>query len=164
MRCETYGHELSLKENPNSNFFLEKDFLMFLIALYNFNEKIINFTFDNISEDDFTISHCAGLFNTIKKFRETKEPFNSLNLFHFTTDPFEKHLIEDICSIKFSYRKIEDRFLEHLQSIKDNSWIRKREEIRRKIQEGNCSDQEALELAKQFENHKRIRFKNFNDH
>ena len=38
-----------------------------------------------------------------------------------------------------------------MQKILDRNWMLKREEIKTRIHSGQCSDEEALELAKQFE-------------
>ena len=44
---------------------------------------------------------------------------------------------------------------ETIQAILDRNWILQREEVKMKIQSGQCSDEEAMSLAAQFNSLKR---------
>lgn len=66
-------------------------------------------------------------------------------------------LVEELTKRRLLREKEEKQFREVLQKILDRNWLEKREEIRQKIQSGAHSDEEAMELAKQFEEVKRCK-------
>ena len=52
---------------------------------------------------------------------------------------------------KVNKEKAEEQLIETIKKILDRNWMLKREAVKQKIQAGNCSDDEAILLAKEFD-------------
>ena len=56
---------------------------------------------------------------------------------------------------KVNKERAEQQLVETIQRILDRNWMEKRETIKIRIHSGMCSDEEAHEMAKQFDDLKR---------
>lgn len=64
----------------------------------------------------------------------------------------ESHtLIHDLTRRKVNLEKADELFRTTLHKILERDWMRQREEVRLKIQSGNCSDEEVLGLLQEFD-------------
>jgi DNA primase len=63
----------------------------------------------------------------------------------------DQKLLVEIMQRKINLNKAEEGFKETVRKILVREWMDKREAIRSKLQSGALSDDEALELAKQFD-------------
>ncbi len=63
--------------------------------------------------------------------------------------------MSDLLQKKVNKERAESQLVETIQKILDRNWMEKREEIKIRIQSGQCSDEEVLNLVKQFDDLKR---------
>ena len=64
-------------------------------------------------------------------------------------------VMADLVQKKINKERAQLQVAEAIQKILDRNWMQKREEIRGKIQSGLCSEEEVLDLVRQFDDLKR---------
>lgn len=109
---------------------------------------------ENLQPGSFKVPLCEKMF----VYYQEKRPLDTLTMIcHFEEGEGQK-LIEEIAQKRIPLEdpdKIEKYFIEALQRLLDRNWMLEREQIRIKIQSGDHTDEEALNLAKEFESIKR---------
>ncbi len=80
---------------------------------------------------------------------------NLLDLISSLDDAEGQLVLADLLLKKVDKHKAEGHFLDTIQKILNRNWMEKREEIKMKIQSGQCSDEEVFALVKQFDDLKR---------
>lgn len=147
-----YTPNLFIKKSASAGFHevnadrvIEVDFVRWLVLFANTNETLLPLAKVNIQPDYLTDPGCKHLYEI---FLATP----TVDLLTLATQIDEGQLlINEICHKKISREKIENQFVDSIQKILDRNWMRQREDVRMKIQTGQCSDDEVLELVKQFD-------------
>lgn len=124
---------------------LEADLLRWLILEKNpdFDELAVK----HLNLDDFKVRSCRQVYeaylNTdVKDLIGLTSHIDSLEA---------KLLLADLIQKKVNREKAELHFKETLQKILDRNWLRKREEIKIKIQSNQYSEEEVLDLVREFD-------------
>ncbi len=125
---------------------LEIDLLRWLLLLGQSQPRFIEIVQMNLTESHFRTPACRHLFSLyLEKPRD---------LFSLAVDMEEEGgqaLLDEIMLKKVNMQKAEENLIETIKKILLREWMAQRERIKMKIHSGQCTDDEALELAKQFD-------------
>lgn len=130
---------------------LETDLLRWLFFAGQSNPKLLEIAQSNLKPKDFRTPICQRFYQTYleSSARDMLSLATSLN----STEGQE--LLSDLTNRKINLDRARQHFIETIQKILERNWMEKREDVKMRIQSGNCTDEEALELTKQFEALKR---------
>lgn len=90
------------------------------------------------------------LLETCLEAHANNAPCDFLTLAGMINEKEEPELISQILQKKVNLQKAEEGCIATLTSFLQRDWLEETEKIKVKIQSGNCTDEEALELAKRF--------------
>jgi len=146
----------SLKKESDVNFdeVLETDFLRWLYLKGKDNQKLIELSKMNIDVNHLKIIICKDMY---QKYMQSYENKHSLDLLSFAEilDDKEQLFLTEMMKKRIDREKAEEKFLETIQRILDRNWLEERERIKLKIQNAMITEDEALLLAKKFDELKR---------
>lgn len=134
---------------------LETDLLRWLLLLGQEQTRLIELVCINLKKEDFHVSICQKIFETYRENYENRRPCDLLSLAIDLDDVEGQLVLSDLVQKKINKERAELQLVETIQKILDRNWMEKRETIKMQIQSGQCSDEQALELAKQFDDLKR---------
>lgn len=130
---------------------IETDVLLWML---NPVKEILPLIDIHLSKESFKDTLCMSAFTYLQEQRATKSPVDLLALCQLEEGRGQK-LVNELTSKKINKDKPELYFRQALQRLLDRNWLEKRESIRQKIQTGAYDDEEAIALAKEFEEIKR---------
>ncbi len=129
---------------------LETDLLRWLFFAGE-NPELVELVKANITSDQLRVSSCKKLFSVyVGAYKESK-PRDLLALGSHLNEGDEQELLSQIMQKKINLQRAKEGVTETLRQILNRRWLQKREEIRIKIHSGKCSEEEALALAKEFD-------------
>jgi DNA primase len=134
---------------------LETDLLRWLLLMGQEQQRLIDLVRANLKKEDFRVFICQKIFEIYCGNDENQRPCDLLSLAIDLDDAEGQLVLSDIVQKKVNRERAEQQLIETIQKILDRNWMQKREEIKIRIQSSQCSDQEALELAKKFDELKR---------
>ena len=134
---------------------LETDFLRWLFVMGDQHAHYIEWAKLNIAPEAIKVPLCRCLYQTYIEAAEQQRPRDLLSLAAQVEDAEVQVLLGEIVQKKINKDRAEPLYIETLQKILDRNWMQWREELKMKIQSGQCSDDEAMTLAKEFERIKR---------
>lgn len=129
---------------------MEGDFLRWLLLMGDSKPNFIELARTNLKAEDLHVSICRNIYQT---YIDSHDHNLGKDLLAITTrmeDPEGQAFINELLKKIVNKDKAEQHFIEALQRILDRNWMESREEIKRKIQSGDCSDDEADALLKKF--------------
>jgi len=141
----------------NPDLILETDLLRQLFLQGSSKPELIEIVKNNITEKHFKIRVCKSLYS---KFMQENSENTLKDLLSFAIDlenAEERLFLSEMLQKKINLDKIKENFINTIQKILDRYWMEKREEIKLKIHSSNFSDDEILELAKEFDDLKNQR-------
>lgn len=131
---------------------LEMDFLRWLFLMGAQTPHFLAIAEKNIRVEDLLDSACRRVYAAYLARIKSGQPFDTLALIQNEED-------QALLSVMMQKRVAADRahelFIETVQKILDRNWMEKREVIRCEIQAGQCSDERALQLMKEFDSLKK---------
>jgi DNA primase len=131
----------------NPDLILEADFLRWLFLAGPHCPQIFKLAQINISLDHFRIPAARKLYDALLK----NSSVDFLSLASTLESEEEQQLLSDIMQRKINMQKAEEGCKETIRKMLLRSWMEQREAIRIKIHSTFLTDEEALELAKQFD-------------
>ncbi len=131
---------------------LEFDFIRWILRV---PETCLRIAIDNVLVDDLKIPEAKKIYETILSLNDEKKPFDALSLSVELDDQHYIETLQEILSRKITTERAIFHMQESTQRILDRNWMEKREKIKLKIQSGNFSDQEELDLVAEFDLMKR---------
>lgn len=134
---------------------LEFDFLRWLLLLGQTHPHFLEIAKANVQPEDCKIKVCKEIYQTITENSSSQSSCDWLYLASQLDDHEGQQAIAEILRKKINRERSEEQFIESLQRILDRNWMEAREAIKLKIQSGHCSDDEAMDLVKQFDDLKR---------
>ena len=134
---------------------LETDLLRWLLLLGQEQRQIVELVVGNLTKEDFQVSICQKIFDVYRSNFENARPCDMLSLAIDLDDAEGQLVLSDLVQKRVNKERADQQVAETIQKILDRNWIQKREFIKVKIQSGTCSDEEVLELVKQFDELKR---------
>lgn len=127
---------------------LESDFLRWLLVLGAQKPHMIDIARENIKPPDMRVPVCQRIYQEFLRRTQEQLPCDLLSLIDHEED---QDFFSEIMNKKVNHDKGEDHFTETIQKILDRNWMEKREEIKREIHSGKCTDEQVLLLLKQFD-------------
>ncbi len=151
-----YSPNLYIKQSASAgiqsidpDLILETDFLRWLFLKGESHEHLMEIARQNVKPEDLKTESCRKLYQILLQSNER----DLLNLAMQIEEG--QLLITDLMHKIVNRDKAEEHFVATIKKMLERNWMHKREEVRMKIQSGLCSDDEALELVKQFDELKR---------
>lgn len=135
------------------HFVIEADVLIWLLSP---TPEITNLTAVHLTEDSFKDPICKATFNYLIRQKQKETPVDWLMLSQLEEGKGQK-LVAELTSRKVNRDKPELYFRQALQTLLDRNWLERREEVKQKIHSAAYDDEEALALAKEFEEVKRCK-------
>lgn len=134
---------------------LESDFLRWLLLAGHSFPQFIKKAKHHIQSKDLHTECCRKLYEAYCLCYKENTPCDWLTLAAYVEGNEGQILIDEIFNKKINLERAEEQFLATLQKLLDRNWMELREEIKAKIQSAQYSEEEVLELVKQFDELKR---------
>lgn len=134
---------------------LETDLLRWMLLLGQEQTHLVELVKANLTKEDFHVAICQKIFEVYRANYENQRSCDLLSLAIDLDDAEGQLVLSDLVQKRVNKERAEQQVLETIQKILDRNWMKKREEIKIRIQNPQCSEGDALELAKQFDHLKR---------
>jgi DNA primase len=134
---------------------LETDLLRLMILASATYPEILPYISEHIGKDSFFVPICQKVFQEILLQYEKEKSIDLIPLVTEMEGAEQQLFLADILQKKILVERAKDSTVLTVKKILQRNWMRKREEIKAKIQSGGISDKEVLELAKVFDDIKR---------
>jgi len=134
------------RENVDLDQVLETDLLRWLIL--RADPRLFDIAKLNVAPDLFRHPTCRRIFET---FISSQGPRDLISLGSILEKEEEQRLLAEIVRKKVNPDKAEEGLVEVIHRLLIRKWMEEREAIKQKIQSGTCTDEEALKLAKVFD-------------
>lgn len=138
-------------QEVDPNRILEGDFIRWLIFASSQYPQLGSMAKTNISIEHLCVPGAARLYSEFLQAIEEHRPCDLLTLGACLDSEEDQKLLSEIMQRKINLVKAEEGFKETVRKILIREWMNKREMIRAKLQSGALSDEEALGLARQFD-------------
>lgn len=136
---------------------LEADLLRWLFLMGESCQEIVEIAKKNLQPEQFRLSSARQLF---EKYLAAAAEGRSRDLLSLAIDlegAEQQLFLAEVLQKRVNRERAVPCFIETVQKILERNWMHKREEIKLKIYSGRCSEEEVLELARQFDALKRMR-------
>lgn len=134
---------------------LETDLLRLMLLAGSTHAEIIPYITEYIRAKDLMVPICQKVFEEVEKQHGEEKSFDLISLLTDIDDAEQKLFLSDILQKKIQIERSKDSAFETVKKILQRNWLRKREEIKARIQSGGLTDEEVLALAKMFDEIKR---------
>jgi len=135
----------------NADLIVESDFVRWLLLMRESAPQFLQTAHANVPVEALRVPACRRIYQTILNNHTLGRPCDLLSLSIDIDDGESQLLLSEILEKKVNKERAVQNFGEAVQRILDRNWMEQREEIRRKIQMGQSSDDEVSELIKQFD-------------
>ncbi|MCI5052547.1 MAG: DNA primase [Simkaniaceae bacterium] len=130
---------------------LEVDLLRWVLLVGQNNKEIPKLAFSNLKEDDFFVAPCRRIFATCNELFEKNDVLDLLTIASNLSDAEQQQFLAEILQKRINPERARECLAETMQKILERNWMHRREEIKLKIQSGTLSEDQVLELAKEFD-------------
>ncbi len=130
---------------------LETDLLRWLFLIGQTMPRLVELVEKNLNEKAFKQEVCQKLFSFYMEAFKEKKPLDVFSMAIKLESPAEQLILQEILQKKVHFQKAEVHLVDTIQKLLQRRWMEEAECIREKIESGNCTDEEALVLAKQFD-------------
>lgn len=130
---------------------LESDFLRWLLLTGHLFPQFMEIAKKNIASKDLRVEACRKLYDAYALCYEEKKACDWLALAAHADGADVQTVIDEIFRKKVNMERAEELFSETVQRVLNRNWMQLREELRVKILSAECSDDEAIALAKEFD-------------
>lgn len=135
----------------NPDLVLETDFLRWLFLMGQTQPHFVELARANIKKEQLNIPACQNLYGVYLKSFEEETPRDLLSLVMELGDDSGQEVLAVLMQKRVNRDRGKDQLIETMKRILDRNWMQEREKIQMKIQGGDCTDDEVLELVKAFE-------------
>ncbi len=147
--------ELKKEVHVNPDRVLEADLLRWIIVTNSREQNLFPIIQKNLSEVDFIDPAARKLYSHLCDLFLEKKTVELLSLAEYV-DRDEEELLNLIVKKKIQMERAKIGVKESIQKILERNWMLKRESIKTKIQMGKHSESEILQLAKEFDDLKKM--------
>lgn len=137
-------------EAINPDRILESDLLRWLLLLGESSPHFIDTVRQHLKSEQFYDPCCQDIYQTYMELREKHKPCDLLSIASQLESSEGQQVLSDLLQKKVNVDKAEIQLTETIQKILNRNWMQEREAIKMKIHSGQCSDDEALDLVKKF--------------
>lgn len=146
---EGLGDDKALELNPDR--ILEADLLRWLLLVGEERDDLVQWIGSHLKGNDFRDLGCRKLYETyLTAFRESRSR-DLLSLVIDAGSSEAQKLLEEAMEKRVNEAKVEEEVGETMRRILERNWMHQRDELQRRIQNGQTPDEEVLELVKEFE-------------
>lgn len=138
-------------DQVNPDRILETDFLRWLFMAGSQCPRIIAIAQANVRKEHFRLDAAYNLYQEFMKAHEEKRACDLLTLGASLEKEDEQHLLAEMMQRKINLQKAQEGCEETIRKMLLRSWMQEREAIRIKLHSTYLTDDEALDLAKQFD-------------
>jgi DNA primase len=135
----------------NPDLILETDFLRLLFLAKNKTTVLFPIAKDNIAPSQLTIAACQRLYAIFIDLYQAQKEIDLLSFVSGLEKEEESSIITEILNRKIHIEKAEETLLLTIQRILERNWMEKKELIKQKLHTTPITDEETIELAKQFD-------------
>lgn len=135
---------------------LDTDLLRWLFFAGDKREYVVQVVTANLSYDHLKLAVAKRLYTLFVETYNAGEPTDLLSLATKLDNPEDQLYLTEMTQKKVNLEKLEEGLSQTVQKILERHWFEQREQIRLAIQSGVHSDDEVLELAKQFDALKKL--------
>jgi len=139
---------------------LEMDFLRWLLLGGQTEKSFAIAARENIKSEHFRNPSCCNIYEACLECYSPEHGFDLMAIAGCLENEEGQLLFGDLIGKKNKCDRVVEAFFETMQKISDRNWMEQREEIRMRMQSGQCSDDEVTELSKKFGSLKRVLIKN----
>lgn len=143
------GHIVATDVNPDR--ILEAELLRWLFLMGETRPRLIEIAKINLQADHFRIEVCRRLYDLYLKAAQDNKPRDLLSFAIELEKEEDQQILSEIMQRKVNLQKAEEGMLETVLRILQRQWMERREAIKMQIHSGKLSEDEVLELAKQFD-------------
>ncbi len=136
------------------NRILEADLLRWLILAGKQEPRLIALAKANLRKEHFYLGSALRLYEGFIEAYDSEQPCDLLTLGQCLEET-DSQFLSEIMGRKINMQKAEEGLKETLRKILIRHWMDEREKIRSQIHSGNLTDEQAIELVKQFDEIKR---------
>lgn len=127
---------------------LEFDVLRWLLLLGSIQVQLVELVKVNLTPEDFKSTICRAIYQAYLDCYAARIPCDLLNIATALEDSEAQCALSEILQRKVNRERGEQQLIESIQKMLDRNWMEKCEVVRIKILDGQCSDDEAMDLAK----------------
>lgn len=136
---------------------LEADLLRWLFLMGESCPGLIHVAQANLKPEHFKIAAGRSLFEKYLAAAKENKPRDLLTLAIDLEQAEQQLFLAEVLQKRVNREKALSCFIETVQRMLERHWMNQREEIKLKIYSGKCTETEVLELARQFDQIKKIR-------
>jgi DNA primase len=136
---------------------LEADLLRWLFLMGEGCPPLLAIAEANLKPEHFRLVASRALFEKYLIAARENKPRDLLSLAIDLEQTEQQLFMAEILQKRVNREKAVACFIETVQKILERHWMHQREEIKLKIYSGKCSETEVLDLARQFDQIKKIR-------
>lgn len=129
---------------------MELDLLRWILIAPKERDRLLTLANGHLKPEDFHVIICRKLYMALQDAFAKNMPLDVLSLILEMDDPDGQTLISELLEKKINKDKAEAYFIETLQKILNRNWMELCEVVKMKIQSGQCNDDEALALVKEY--------------
>ncbi|HSX11880.1 MAG TPA: DNA primase [Rhabdochlamydiaceae bacterium] len=130
---------------------LEGDLLRWLLLCGNEEKKLIQIAKNNLTLDHFQHPLCRQLFSFCLECEENNEAFDLIALGNVLQKEEDQKLLYELVERKVNLKKAEEGLIEVIQRLLMREWMQKREEIKTKMESGECTEEQLSQLVQAFD-------------
>lgn len=147
------AHVGQLVVDPNR--ILEADVLRWLLLMGEEKQELTDLVRKNLIAEDFRVPSYRGIYESYMKAFQEQRPRDLLAIAIDLESAEGQEVISEILQKKINREKALDHLGQSILKILERNWMEKREAVKRSIQSGKYSDEQVLELVKQFDHIKK---------
>ncbi|MBB63597.1 MAG: DNA primase [Waddliaceae bacterium] len=130
---------------------LEADFLRWLLFMGQLESELLEIAKNNLRPEQLKNPVAAKVYAEYLERERSSQPKNIVDLMDFFEGESGQLFFEELSKKKINRDRAQEFLVGTIQKILERNWMEKRESIKQKIQSGQCSDDEAMALLKEFD-------------
>lgn len=138
------------KHQIDPNKVLETDFLRWIL-LFGDKDRIAEIAMLNISIEALMVPICKKIYEVYLAQKSKQASCDLLSIGGHLDSNESQDYLSEMMHKKVNAEKAKEGALQTIQKILERNWLYEREEVRIKIHNGRCSEDEIYELVKRFD-------------
>lgn len=130
---------------------LEQDLLRWLVLCAPGSSELLNLFVKNIKAEDLRVGLAKAIYDKVLQTLLDKKELDLLMLTADIEGDDMPLFLSEILNKKINREKAKEHLTETMQRIKDRNWMHERESIKMKIHSGKATEDELMELVRQFD-------------
>ena len=137
--------------NVDPNRVLETDLLRWVLLADQTEFSLIEFVAEHLEENDFVTPLCKDLYEIFLDHYEKEHNVNLIAIASSLEEAEHQLFLAEILQKKVNLEKAKAGVKEAVMKILQRNWMQKTEDVKSKIQSGGFSQDEVMELVKEFD-------------